>query len=264
MTLAEWSPPDFEDAPTFGRRETLLLALRRLQELCPGPVLIVETGTLREDSERACGGDGWSTVAFGWYASAAVGELISIDVDPAALEVCRNKTRPFGPAIRYVCEDSVAFLSRWTQEKSGPIHLLYLDSLDYHDRERSEAHSLAEARAALPSLARPSLVLLDDTFPTGETDRAGCPTFSGKGAQSVTFLLSEGLQLEWATAGQVLLMRGEDRRAPELFPSHSCQSPRRKQLGRDSGRRRHFIGIWDGDLREKSDERGRAGRRRRA
>src|SRR5690242_3337215 len=60
---------NWDEAPEFGRRETLLRTLRYLHRLRRGPVTIVETGTLRNDTASGREGDGWSTVAWGWYCS---------------------------------------------------------------------------------------------------------------------------------------------------------------------------------------------------
>src|SRR5579872_4893237 len=196
---------DWNSAPAFGRRETLLRTLQKLAEVHPGPVCLVETGTLRDDNPRALAGDGWSTLAFGWYAAQTGGRLYTVDCDPAALEVCQRLTAPYAAHIDYVCADSLAFFAQWVAEERGPIHLLYLDSLDYHDPARSEAHHLAEAQAALPALAPDGLILFDDTYPLGAAGSDGVPLLVGKGARAVPFLLEQGLRLQWCADGQALL-----------------------------------------------------------
>jgi hypothetical protein len=229
--------PAWGEALEFGRRETILRALRRLWELHPGPVTIIETGTLRNDSPQGRDGDGWSTVAWGWYASQVGGKVYTVDVDAGALAVCHRVTAPYAAVIEYVLADSVAFLEAWSSRvrdasrspqpgaPAAPIphsafrtlhsqvHLLYLDSMDYfaHQREESETHHLAEAEAALPSLAWPALVLLDDTGPVGETRSP--EAYTGKGAHAVPYLLERGFAPEWCEQGQVLLVRGASRHA---------------------------------------------------
>jgi hypothetical protein len=54
---------NWEQAPEFGRRETLLRTLRHLHRWHPRRACVVETGTLRNEAARE--GDGWSTVAWG-------------------------------------------------------------------------------------------------------------------------------------------------------------------------------------------------------
>jgi hypothetical protein len=194
------------EAPEFGRRETLLRTLWHLNRCYPRRACIVETGTLR--NEAALTGDGWSTVAWGWYCSQTGGKAYTVDIDAGNLEVCRRITAPYAAAIEYVHSDSVAFLRRWTEERRGKIHLLYQDSFDYHDHAASEAHHLAEAEAALPSLAARCLVLFDDTRVGNELDEAGRPRCGGKGARAIPFLLEHGFQIEWSESQQVLLSRG--------------------------------------------------------
>jgi len=106
---------------------------------------------------------------------------------------------------KYVHSDSLDFFRWWAEEEPGPIHLLYLDSLDYHDHAAREAHHSAEAEAALPFLAARCLALIDDTSPSGEVD--GAPTFGGDGLRAIPFLLERGFRIVWAEAGQVLLER---------------------------------------------------------
>jgi hypothetical protein len=228
--------PDWEAMPETGRRETLLRALQRLWEARPGPAVIVETGTLRSDSPSARSGDGWSTLAWGWYCPETGSRAWTVDVNRDHLEVCRRLTREYAPWLSYTKGDSVGFLAGWggdgrlragtrdrekgdgEDEERGlshtspaprprEIHLLYLDSLDYLDRERSEAHHMEVARAALPHLAPTCLVLLDDTSRAEEV-ADGPPRFAGKGARAIPFLREEGFRLEWAVSGQVLLSRG--------------------------------------------------------
>ncbi len=212
-----------------GRQETLRGTLRCLQALQPGPCQIVETGTLRDEREGASQSDGWSTLAWGAQAAKCEGKVWTVDVDAAALATCRRLTEAYAPFISYVCRDSIAFLQNWKRLENGPIHLLYLDSLDYGDnheaRVRSEAHQLAEAQAALPHLHEICLVLLDDTSPAPRARReVGCQEgkweskweskWEGKGAQSIPYLLQQGFALvwepyeHWSHGGQVLLVRG--------------------------------------------------------
>jgi methyltransferase family protein len=196
--------------PLGGRRQTRLRALRRLRQLCPGPACVVETGTLRNDTWIGHQGDGWATLAWGWYCAQTGGRGYTIDIDPDALEVCRRATAGYAGALEYVHADSVEFLRRWDPGMWGQIHLLYLDSLDcdHGQQEESARHHLAEAEAALPALADPCLVLLDDTTPMGSGDGEDALHFTGKGERAVPFLLARGFEIEWATGGQVLLSRG--------------------------------------------------------
>jgi hypothetical protein len=198
------------EEPPFGRRETLTRALCELHRSQRGPVTIVETGTLRNDTESGMRGDGWSTMAWGWYCQKLGGRIFTVDVNAENLAVCRRVTERYADVIEYAESDSIIFLRQWDVETRGPMHLLYLDSLDYldHQRKESEEHHRAEAEAALPSLADRCLVLIDDTSPAGDPDEHGVPQLTGKGARAVPFLLERGFRLEWCIEHQVLLSRG--------------------------------------------------------
>jgi hypothetical protein len=88
-----------------------------------------------------------------YYAAQTHGRAFTVDCAPDALTLCRRLTSDFADHLEYVQADSLSFFSEWAlREDRSEIHLLYLDSLDYVDRERSEVHYLAEARAALPLL----------------------------------------------------------------------------------------------------------------
>src|SRR5579862_4150970 len=117
----------WDQAPMFGRKTTLLKSLRRLHGLHPASVCIVETGTLRDDRPQACNGDGWSTLAFGWYAAQTGGQAYTVDISVDAIAVCKRLTAEVASHLDYVCADSRAFLQAWVQEQRGDIHLLYLD-----------------------------------------------------------------------------------------------------------------------------------------
>jgi hypothetical protein len=134
--------------------------------------------------------------------------------------MCRRVTAPWASALEYVPSDSVEFLRRWRASERGPIHLLYLDSLDYLGSQQAESarHHQAEAEAALPSLAAGALLLIDDTHPTGATGEDGAPLFDGKGSQAVPFLMDHGFQLSWSAGGRVLLARRSPLGTPEKAP----------------------------------------------
>ncbi len=67
-TVSKQIEMDWNSAPEFGRRDTLLYALRRCNQVLDKPAVIVEIGTSRDERPEACDGDGWSTRAWGWYA----------------------------------------------------------------------------------------------------------------------------------------------------------------------------------------------------
>lgn len=148
---------------------------------------IVETGCAHTPDDWA--GAGMSTVIFGAWAEATGSTVVSVDIDVHHIAMASELA--IGP-IAYVNADSVTYL----EERTEPIDLLYLDSLDYpygalldlyggktdldgairrlgalgHEVERlhgdiiaeSQEHCAAEATAALPLLREGAVVLIDD------------------------------------------------------------------------------------------------------
>lgn len=207
MSVARLTEADWVAAPEFGRRPSILHALRMLDAWRAGPPCIVETGTLREDNPHGCSGDGWSTVAWAWYCSLTGGRVWTVDISDGAMEACRRRTAEYAASVEYVVEDSIEFLRRWASADRAPVDLVYLDSLDYFDRERSEAHCLAEAELTRSILGSPGLVLIDDTSLAGGVDADGRPALTGKGTRAVPYLLSQGFRLESLEGGQALLSK---------------------------------------------------------
>jgi hypothetical protein len=240
--------PDWNSAPEFGRRESILTTLRTAYRMLDKPPLIVEIGTSRNESPAACGSDGWSTRAWGWYATLGVwrsasgvtgegddgaaitcGHVITVDIDPNAIEACKRITAEWADVIEYVVSDSLEFFRNYNLAVCGPIDLLYLDGLDYFDRVASEQRQLEEAQTALPLLAPTCLVLFDDTSAAEEQGNYGCaegttptarelrlrrddcadylPLCTGKGALAVPFLLQNGFAVAHIDPVQILLAR---------------------------------------------------------
>jgi len=148
------------------RYHTLQAALNLLFQEHPDP-LIVETGCQRQKEDL---GAGMSTSIFGEYVCRYGGRLISVDIDEAALSVCRECTRAFAERITYIRSDSVEFLKNL---KESP-DLIYLDSLDYDltgdasAARRAQEHCLNEYEAIAPRLKSDTIILLDDNdFPGG-------------------------------------------------------------------------------------------------
>lgn len=124
---------------------------------------IVETGTIRQEDDW---GAGMSTLMFADFLSREVppGRLYTVDIEEKNMEVCKKVTKNYERFITYVVQDSLKFLS----EHREPIHLLYLDSLDYPlteaegNRGECQRHQRNELRQSLKNLQSGSIVLLDD------------------------------------------------------------------------------------------------------
>lgn len=137
------------------REEVLREAVGRLPG---GPLVVVETGTLRDASPQARFGDGWSTYHLARYlADRGVqgSRLYSIDIDPRCVETSKRAVPPeLHPWVTWICADSRETLKTLSEER---IDLLYLDSSD------DPALIAQEFETALPKLAAHSIVVIDDT-----------------------------------------------------------------------------------------------------
>ena len=150
--------------PKLGRRaSTFRRIFERLDEF-DGPVTIVETGCARIADNWQ--GDGQSTILFDRYVSLRTdpGTLDSVDIDPAAVDYARSKV---GPNTTVHLGDSVGYLNALAQSlcaNKATIDCLYLDSfdVDFNYWFPSAAHHLKELCAAIRSLRKDSLVVVDD------------------------------------------------------------------------------------------------------
>src|SRR5690349_13452496 len=101
---------EWEQLPETGRRESVGPALRRLAELWPEAPVVVETGTLRNESPRGRHGDGWSSLAWAWFAAQTGGTFYTVDIDPDCLDACRRVTAVYADHVQYHHTDSLDFL----------------------------------------------------------------------------------------------------------------------------------------------------------
>lgn len=152
------------------------IILRECSRRFERPV-IVETGCVRSHDDWR--GAGNSTVLLGEYAQHRGGTLISIDLNEKHCQMAREMTAGLS-STQVVCGDSVGCLSAM----SGPIHLLYLDSMDTFIPGSPE-HASREFHAALPFLHPHSIVVFDDTA-------YGSRRFCGKGSLAVPYMLDQG------------------------------------------------------------------------
>lgn len=188
MTLAEltriYAATDIFRERLAPKRTTILTAIGAVTKNRPE---IVETGCAYNPGDWS--GAGLSTIVFAAHAEASGGRLTSVDIDPEHIAAAASMVNS---PIMLVCDDSVRYLA----ERSEPIDLLYLDSLDYpygelldlyggkedlpeairtlgrlgHQVEErhydiigpSQEHCAREITAALPLLGPGSVVLIDD------------------------------------------------------------------------------------------------------
>lgn len=177
----------------WDRQRSLDVSFREASRRFQAP-RVVETGTIR--AEEDFGGAGFFTYLAGAFVNRNGGWLDSVDLSERSVSFAREWTSVFGEHVRIHQSDSVSFL----RERSSPIDLLYLDSLDTTEPRHAD-HCLEEIKAAAPRLHDRSLVVIDDT-----PWQAGA--WIGKGATAVPWLLEQGWRILYA-GYQVVLSRAE-------------------------------------------------------
>ena len=169
---------------------------RTALEAAPRRPAIVETGTTRNG--RAWKGDGCATLVFGAWIARHGGQLVSVDIDPAAVQTSRRLLSQWSLPGDVVCADSLSYLDQRTE----PIDLAYLDSLDFDFRfgGASQRHTLAEAQRAWSKLSSGGVILLDDAN----------LAFGGKHAMARAWLLGHGAETLAVGPCQVVMRRPRD------------------------------------------------------
>lgn len=181
----------------FGKRaSTLRETLKLLGQR--GAKTLVETGVARHGLAH-CKGDGASTVVFGQWAANHEAILHSVDIDATATAKAAEVVNAMSLTsfVELTVSDSVSYLNAFSE----PVDFLYLDSYDYHKRDReiqraSQQHHLDEFLAIESRLHDLSIVLIDDcNLPGG-----------GKGKSVIEYMLQHDWKVHMQQY-QVLLVR---------------------------------------------------------
>lgn len=196
--------------PKTGRNDSYKKTLDLLlQTFGNNSINMIETGSIRSDSETSRYGDGWGTLNLKYYADYTDSKFWSVDIDSNVLSIA-NTVVPSDHRLSYVCQDSIQFLKNFPKE----IDFLLLDSYDYCGDEenvrRAHEYCLNEAKAAFPKLSENAIVLIDDIFDI---------SYNGKGKQAIPFLLNNGFELVHCFDSQALLKR---KKVDKSLPSVSC------------------------------------------
>ncbi len=167
---SSWDKYFREVYPKLGARgNTFKQIFNYLDEF--GDPFIIETGTYREENNYT--GDGCSTLLFDNYLSyRTVGELVSIDIDPAACKLAEENVTYTDSYI--ICSDSVEFLGEHASNEG--LSLLYLDSFnitDWNNDWAPAAHHLKELFAAKNLIVPGTLIVVDDNIKTPDGKRLG-------------------------------------------------------------------------------------------
>lgn len=183
--------------PITGRNASFVEVINILEKTYTKPIVIVETGCIRNTTEESKFGDGWSTLNWDFYAKKTNSTVYVVDIDENHLKKSKEIV-PESVYVKYYMDDSVNFLKNFDKK----IDLLFLDSYDYCGDEENirkcHQHSLNEIIAAWNKLNKNCFVLIDDVFGSN---------WDGKGKLSIPYLLENGFELVYFKDSQVLLKR---------------------------------------------------------
>lgn len=183
--------------PITGRNSSFLKVIEILEETYKDPIIIVETGCIRNTTEESKFGDGWSTLNWQYYAEKTNSKVYVVDINEGHLNQSK-KIVPPSELIIYYQDDSINFLKNFDKK----IDLLFLDSYDYCGDEENvrkcHNHSLNEIKAAWDKLNEHCFILIDDVFGTN---------WDGKGKLSIPYLLENGFELVYFIDSQALLKK---------------------------------------------------------
>jgi len=183
--------------PITGRNESFLEVLKILEETYTQPIVIVETGCIRNVTDESKFGDGWSTLNWEYYCKKTNSVTYVVDINEEHLSKSKQIV-PESEYVRYTQQDSVEYLRKFDKK----IDLLFLDSYDYCGPEENiiacHNHSLNEILAAWDKLNPKCYVLIDDVFDD---------QWNGKGKLTIPYLLEHGFTKVYRKDSQILLSR---------------------------------------------------------
>ena len=155
-------------APQLGQREISFRKIFKYLDDQPTPIIIVETGCLREIDNFL---DGQSTLLFDKYTLSRGNnsKVCTVDIDPKSTKICKeavskNVEITTGDSVRYLNDLSSNFLKNKTK-----VSMFYLDSFDVDWRYPypSAAHHLKELTSINKILYKDTLVVVDDSPASG-------------------------------------------------------------------------------------------------
>ena len=192
-------------AVKLGRREISFRKIFEYLDNQPTPIIIIETGSLREKGNFL--NDGQSTLLFDKYTQfrGDNSKVYTVDINPNVTNICKQTV---SDKVEIITGDSVGYLNSFSKsliKSNKQLSMLYLDSYDVDFRYPfpSAAHHLKELTSSIRMLHKNSLVVVDDApanipsnysiLKTNKIFRCKCklknaskPTVGGKG-----FLINE-------------------------------------------------------------------------
>jgi len=151
-------------ASKLGDREISFRKIFKYLDSQPTPIIIVETGCLRDPDNFQ---DGQSTLLFDKYTSARgeKSKVYTVDINPVCTSACKKIV---SKNVEISTEDSVRYLNKISNKflkNKTKVILFYLDSfdLDWRYPYPSAAHHLKELTAINRILHEDAMVVVDDS-----------------------------------------------------------------------------------------------------
>jgi len=151
-------------ASKLGDREISFRKIFKYLDSQPTPIIIVETGCLRDPDNFQ---DGQSTLLFDKYTSARgeKSKVYTVDINPVCTSACKKIV---SKNVEISTEDSVRYLNKISNKflkNKTKVILFYLDSfdLDWRYPYPSAAHHLKELAAINRILHEDTMVVVDDS-----------------------------------------------------------------------------------------------------
>ena len=151
-------------AVKLGYREISFRKIFEYLDNQPTPIVIVETGALREEGNFLS--DGQSTLLFDKYTQFRCdnSKVYTVDINPNVTNLCKQIV---SDKVEIITGDSVGYLNSFSKsliKSNKQLSMLYLDSYDVDFRYPfpSAAHHLKELTSSIRMLQKNSLVVIDD------------------------------------------------------------------------------------------------------
>lgn len=151
-------------AVKLGHREISFRKIFKYLDNQPTPIIIVETGSLREEGNFL--NDGQSTLLFDKYTQfrGDNSKVYTVDINLNVTNLCKQIV---SDKVEIITGDSVGYLNSFSKsliKSNKQLSMLYLDSYDVDFRYPfpSAAHHLKELTSSIRMLQKNSLVVIDD------------------------------------------------------------------------------------------------------
>ena len=155
-------------APKLGDREVSFRKIFNYLDSTPTPIIIVETGCLRDPNNFE---DGQSTLLFDKYtlSRGEKSKVYTVDINSKCTKACQQVV---SKNVEITTEDSVRYLNNLSHKflkNKTKVSMFYLDSFDIDWRYPypSAAHHLKELTSVTRLLHTDTLVVVDDSPATG-------------------------------------------------------------------------------------------------